>query len=193
MRRPTHYEALSLPRDATSEQVEKAYRFFAAMYEDAALATYSLLDTEQQADARSRIREAYEVLHDPAQRDLYDRSLEDGVPVAAGEERHPAAPLAGPKPPSPAPRPQPDLGLLPEPVTGASLRAAREERGVSLSEIAAYTKIGARFLEYIEADRHGDLPALVYIRGFVQEYARYLGLEPKRTAESYVKRVKPQP
>ena len=35
-----------------------------------------------------------------------------------------------------------------------------------------------RYLEYIEADRHALLPAPVYLRGFLQEYARATGLEP---------------
>lgn len=198
--RPTHYEALSLPRDATPEQVEKAYHFFAEMYEDTALATYSLLDAEQQRAARACIRQAYEVLHDPVQRDLYDRSLDEGVAAAAEEERlrptHPAAThTAAPRPVAPptrTPEPHHPVRFLPEPVTGESLRKAREERRISLKEIATSTKIGVRFLEYIEADRHGDLPAVVYIRGFVQEYARYLGLDPRSTAESYLKRVRTQ-
>lgn len=204
--RPTHYEALSLPRNATPEQVEKAYHFFAEMYEDAALATYSLLDVEQQRDARARIRQAYEVLRDPVQRDLYDRSLDDGIAAGAGEERpRPAhvsvahalaAQPGGPRsaaPPPRAPETHHPTRFLPEPVTGESLRKAREERRISLKEIATATKIGVRFLEYIEADRHADLPAVVYIRGFVHEYARCLGLDPRSTAESYMKRVKPQP
>jgi curved DNA-binding protein CbpA len=195
VRRPTHYETLSLPRDATPEQVERAYHFFAGMYEEAALATYSLLDTEQQRDARARIRQAYEVLHDPAQRDLYDRSLEEGTPLAAGERGPAAVPAPIPSPPAPPPRAEVQhvARFLAEPVTGASLRKAREERSITLQEIAASTKIGVRFLEYIESDRHSDLPAVVYIRGFVQEYARCLGLDPRSTAESYMKRVKPQP
>ena len=195
MRRPTHYETLSLPRDATPDQVERAYHFFAGMYEEAALATYSLLDTEQQRDARARIRQAYEVLHDPAQRDLYDRSLEEGTPLAAGERGPAAVPAPIPSPPAPPAKAEVQhvARFLAEPVTGASLRKAREERSITLQEIAASTKIGVRFLEYIESDRHSDLPAVVYIRGFVQEYARCLGLDPRSTAESYMKRVKPQP
>jgi flagellar biosynthesis protein FlhG len=195
VRRPTHYETLSLPRDATPDQVERAYHFFAGMYEEAALATYSLLDTEQQRDARARIRQAYEVLHDPAQRDLYDRSLEEGTPLAAGERGPAAVPAPIPSPPAPPAKAEVQhvARFLAEPVTGASLRKAREERSITLQEIAASTKIGVRFLEYIESDRHSDLPAVVYIRGFVQEYARCLGLDPRSTAESYMKRVKPQP
>jgi hypothetical protein len=200
MKRPTHYEALSLPRNATQEQVERAYHFFAEMYEEAALVTYSLLDTEEQRDVRARIRQAYEVLHDPAQRDLYDRSLDEGAPSAQGLERSqpppPSAVARVPLPPVlPPAKPEPPQAprFLPEPVTGASLRKLREERNISLGEIAAFTKVGVRFLEYIEADRHSDLPAVVYIRGFVQEYARFLGLDARSTADSYLRRVKLQP
>lgn len=113
---------------------------------------------------------------------------------------HPPVPPA-PAPHSPAPHPvhvasharQPDRAvplLLPEPVTGPTLRRFREERGVTLAEISARTKIGVRFLQYLEADRHSDLPALVYLKGFLAEYARCLGLDVKRTVDSYLSRVR---
>jgi cytoskeleton protein RodZ len=74
-------------------------------------------------------------------------------------------------------------------VTGADLKRVREARGVALKDIARASKIGVRFFEYIEADRHKDLPAVVYLRGFLQEYARAVGLDPQRTAGSYLARV----
>ena len=57
---------------------------------------------------------------------------------------------------------------------------------VRLEDIAATSKVGVRYLEYIEADRFDRLPAPVYLRGFVQEYARVIHLDPRRTAESYL-------
>jgi len=187
MSRDTHYDTLGLGRDASPEQVEKAYHFFAAMYDEAAVATYSLLDAEQQRGIRARIRQAYDVLRDPEERALYDRSLDAGPAVPEARPRPEPEPAQRPPQPTPAAA---GVRFLPEPVTGESLRRAREERGVTLHEIASSTKIGVRFLEYIEADRHGDLPAAVYIRGFVQEYARHLGLDPRRTADAYLKRVR---
>jgi curved DNA-binding protein CbpA len=190
MGRGNHYEALGLTPGATLEQIERAYQFFAAMYEEQAVATYSLLDPEEQREARARTRQAYEILKDEVQRQQYDALL-----AAAAS---PAAAVAPPTP-APVPRSAPARSeasiaprLLPEPVTGASLRKAREDLGIPLQHIAAATKIGVRFLEYIEGDRHSALPALVYLRGFLQEYARFLGLEPRRTADSYLKRL-PKP
>jgi flagellar biosynthesis protein FlhG len=196
-----HYAALGLARGATLEQVERAYHFFAAMYEDTAVAIYSLLEPEQMRDARARVRQAYEVLKDPAQRQQYDASLAESQAREPHPER-PAVAATGPRPifRAAAPRsltrpaaaagpPAPAARILSEPVTGECLRKVREERGVSLREIAGATKIGVRFLEYIEGDRHSELPALVYLRGFLQQYARLLGLDPRRTADSYILRL----
>lgn len=188
MRGGNHYETLGLTPRATLEQVEKAYQFFATMYEEQAVAMYSLLDPEEQREARARIRQAYEILKDEVRRRQYDAQLvAPGSPAVAAHE----------PPPAPLPRParieaQIAPRLLAEPVTGASLRKVREDLGIPLQHIAGATKIGVRFLEYIEADRHSHLPALVYLRGFVQEYARCLGLEPRRTADSYLKQL-PKP
>ena len=201
-----HYEVLGLARSATAEQLERAYQFLAALYEDTAVATYSLLEPEELRDARARVRLAYEILRDPIQRRQYDAGL---PPVEPHQERprqagpRPVFKMAAPRPapapaserrtPHPAPRPEGAAPvrprILPEPVTGESLRKAREERGVSLQDIATATKIGVRFLEYIESDRHTRLPAVVYLRGFVQQYSRFIGLDPQRTTDSYLARL----
>ena len=46
-----------------------------------------------------------------------------------------------------------------------------------------------RFFEYIEADRHADLPARVYLRSFLQEYAKAVGLDPIGVADAYIARL----
>ena len=68
----------------------------------------------------------------------------------------------------------------------------REARGLSLRHISAATKIGIRFLEYIEEDRFAFLPPPVYLRGFLQEYARLVGLEPRSLADAYMRRLPPR-
>jgi len=196
----THYEVLGLDPRASGERIERAYRFHVELYDDAALATYSLLDADETRAARTRIREAYDVLSDPARRRAYDLSLgvvpvDDAVERPAPSRPAPPAPVAAPAdaPADPQRPPQPARERLAGPVTGQVLREFREERGVGLHEIAAVSKVGVRFLEYIEQDRHSDLPAPVYLRGFLQEYARCLGLEPQATADAYLARVPRQP
>src|SRR3954453_23130497 len=68
---------------------------------------------------------------------------------------------------------------------GDELRREREIRGISLKEIADSTKISKRFLEAIERNDHRTLPAPVFTRGFVREYARYLGLSSEDMVNRY--------
>jgi hypothetical protein len=178
----THYQVLGIPHRADLQQVEKAYRYCLSLYDEGSVATYSLLDAGELKSARSRVQEAYEVLRDPARRHAYD--VASGITSAAA----PLLPFPGAPAPPPAPRaaePPP----LSEPVTGADLKRFREWRGVTLKDIASSSKVGIRFLQYIEEDRFAVLPAVVYLRGFLQEYARSVGLDPRRTAESYLSRL----
>src|SRR3954453_15120701 len=68
---------------------------------------------------------------------------------------------------------------------GEELRREREIRGISVKEIADATKISKRFLEAIERNDHRTLPAPVFTRGFVREYARYLGLNAEDMVNRY--------
>ncbi|HYH09790.1 MAG TPA: RodZ domain-containing protein [Thermoanaerobaculia bacterium] len=68
---------------------------------------------------------------------------------------------------------------------GEELRREREIRGISLKEIADATKISKRFLEAIERNDHTTLPAPVFTRGFVREYARYVGLNAEEMVNRY--------
>src|SRR5919107_6283128 len=70
-----YYEILGVTRDATPEQIKKAYRQLAMkLHPDVA--------TEADAgDKFKKVAEAYEVLQDPKKRDLYDRG---GDPLGGG-------------------------------------------------------------------------------------------------------------
>lgn len=71
-------------------------------------------------------------------------------------------------------------------VTGALLRKVRESAQASLEDVSDITKISKRYLAAVEADDYANLPATVYVRGFVSEYARALGLEAREVAKSYM-------
>jgi hypothetical protein len=173
----THYDVLAVPKGAPRDVVEAAYREGRALYDEASVATYSILDSEERRAVRARIDEAYRVLSDPILRGAYDREL--GLPPA-------------PTPPSPAAvaiAERSRVVVLPDPVTGADLKRFRESRGVPLSRIVADSKVGTRTFEDIENDRFDRLPAPVYVRGFIQEYARSVGLDPHATAASFLARL----
>jgi curved DNA-binding protein CbpA len=173
-----HYGALGLPPRASREQIERAYRFCREIYGAGSLATYSLLEPHEVEATRGRIDVAYQVLTDPALRRAYD----EGLGLAPCEANHSSFASTGPEPGS-------EPMALPDVITGAELRRQREMRAISLRQIANASKIGVRYLQYIEEDRFQYLPAPVYLRGFLSEYARVVGLDAHRVAESYIARL----
>jgi curved DNA-binding protein CbpA len=178
-----HYRVLGLPPEASRDQVERAYRFCLEMYGEGAIATYSLLETEEIEATRARVREAYQVLGDPARRREYD----EGRGLVSADS--PLLPFPPEGPAGVGGGGEPGRVELPDVITGADLKRIREARGIALRDIATQSKIGMRFLEYIEEDRLPYLPAPVYLRGFLQEYARVVGLDPARVVASYMGRL----
>ncbi|MFQ5349351.1 MAG: helix-turn-helix domain-containing protein, partial [Thermoanaerobaculia bacterium] len=80
-----------------------------------------------------------------------------------------------------------DVGAETEPIPfGGWLRRQRELRQVSLREIADVTKISIRYLEALEENRFDVLPAPVFAKGFLREYARYVGLDPDEVVNTYL-------
>lgn len=70
-----------------------------------------------------------------------------------------------------------ELGESAIPTVGERLRAAREEKGLSLEDIAAQTRIPQRHLESIENAEWDKLPAPTYTVGFAKSYAGTVGLD----------------
>ncbi|HEX6512762.1 MAG TPA: helix-turn-helix domain-containing protein [Chloroflexota bacterium] len=68
---------------------------------------------------------------------------------------------------------------------GTMLRSAREEKGVSLAQAEAATMIRRSYLQALEEDEHGGLPGAVYVKGFLRNYAQYLGLDPSHVLSVY--------
>jgi cytoskeletal protein RodZ len=69
---------------------------------------------------------------------------------------------------------------------GGWLRQQREIRNLTLREIADSTKIGMRYLEALETDRFERLPAPVFAKGFLRQYARYVGLDADEVVNFYL-------
>jgi cytoskeletal protein RodZ len=72
----------------------------------------------------------------------------------------------------------------PQPSTvGSELRLAREEKGLTLEDIAAQTRIPRRHLESLENSDWPRLPAPTYTTGFAKSYATAVGLDRTMIAE----------
>ncbi|GAC1693262.1 MAG: DUF4115 domain-containing protein [Candidatus Dormibacteraceae bacterium] len=62
---------------------------------------------------------------------------------------------------------------------GEILAAKRGERGLTIEQAAAATRIRAHYLSALESDELERLVAPVYAKGHLRTYTRYLGLDPE--------------
>ena len=62
---------------------------------------------------------------------------------------------------------------------GRALAAARQARGMTVTEVALRLKFSPRKIEALEADRYDALPGPTIVRGMIRGYAKLVGLDPK--------------
>ncbi len=86
-----------------------------------------------------------------------------------------------------------DAPLVVEPQSfGTWLRRQREVREIDLREIADSTKVSMSYLRAFEEDRFDVLPASVFAKGFLRQYARYVGLDPEEVVNFYLAARQPE-
>ncbi len=193
-----HYDLLEVPPTASFEDIRRANRRIRDIYGAESVAISGLYDPASLEAVHRRLDLAYTTLMDAAKRKDYDMELfPDGVPmpisptVALTPETPPQRPptkvddpatLAA-RPPMPAISPTTEF-------TGPILRQIREAIGIELREIAERSKIGMAYLSALEAEAFAKLPPAVYVRGFLVEYARALGLDSERVKQTYLARFR---
>lgn len=167
---PQDWEILGLEPGAVIEEVRRAYARRKALYGSDTLATYSLHDEPEREALLERLDDAY--------RTIVQAVKETPPAPAPAESGAQIEPPSGPAPPAHE-RP------------GAHLRHQRLTRRVSLHELASETKIRASLLDLLEGESYRDLPAPVYVRGFVIQCARALKLtDAESLAEAYLERMR---
>ena len=69
---------------------------------------------------------------------------------------------------------------------GARLREARENKGVSLRQIATTTRISMMSLEALERNDLSRLPGGIFTRAFIRAYAEEVGLDPEGLIQDFI-------
>lgn len=190
-----HYEVLEIPRDASHEEIARAHQLALATYAEDSLAGYSVFDAGDAAAMRERIETAFRVLSDADTRAAYDADLP--APVVDEDAVEMPPPLAPPSPAVPTPTLNEATAEI-EPVEafdeesdeydGARLRRSRLRAGLEIEGVAQVTKVNPTYLRFLEEERFEDLPARVYVRGFLMAFASCVGLDPTAVARSYLER-----
>jgi len=161
------WQVLGLEPGADPTRVRRSYLERKALYASESVASYNLLEDEERAALLRRIEEAYQ------------RIVGEPPPTTRAQDRSEnlPEPPAGPPPPVEA-----------EP--GAHLRHLRLSHGFLLTQVADDIKVRASLLEMIEHEQFESLPAPVYVRGFVIQYARLLRApDPENLASAYLAKM----
>jgi len=192
----SHYELLEVPPTASFEDIRRANRRIRDIYGAESVAISGLYDPASLEAVHRRLDLAYTTLMDAAKRKEYDLELfPDGVPMPVTPSLPADQPVSRPvvkvddAATVAARPPMPEISPVTE-FSGPLLRQIREAVGVELREIAERSKIGMAYLSALEGESFAKLPAAVYVRGFLVEYARALGLDSERVKQTYLARFR---
>jgi cytoskeleton protein RodZ len=76
---------------------------------------------------------------------------------------------------------------------GKYLRECRERSGLSVEAVSTGSRIAPRFVQALEGDQHADLPAPVYVRGFIRAYCEQVGADVEHAHRLYDAQAIPDP
>jgi curved DNA-binding protein CbpA len=181
----TYYEILEVSPTATAREIQRAYEHAKETFHADSMAVYSLFSEEEVEEIQKAIEEAFQVLMDETSRRSYDQSHfqtlgsqlpeRPSEPPGGSKEKKPSLSFTGLS-----------FNVEDGPYRGKALKQIREKMGIELQAISKETKINIKILESIEEEVSEKLPALVYLKGFLKNYAQSLGLNPQKVIEEYI-------
>jgi len=203
-----YYKLLDISPKASFEEVRSAYDQAMTIYSTDSIATYSLFTQKERERILSRLADAYKILTNSQLRREYNNSLiEEGElslqeigfssledsnidedkmrEVGIGSLIEKEEKTENDNQPSGE-----NLDLLGNltSITGKDIKMLRIAREISLEEIYRKTNIPKKTLENIEREHFEELPALVYLKGFLRTYAKILNVNQTQMVDGYVKR-----
>lgn len=167
------------------QQIEEAYR---TLSREQSRNEYDQFLFGQEEDGE----EAADRQQNPAEDEQFQTRAEQSWEEQMTEEPL-ESPSPGARPSNAGPELQMPDKLEPPPAeisafTGPVLQELRVKKDLTIKDVAGLTNVSTRYLEYIEEEDFPRLPARVYLRGYLDLYARALGYEPDRMVGDYLSR-----
>jgi len=192
--RENYYDILKVDTAATTSEIVAAYHKAKSAFAKGSVATYSLFSDADIDSVMSKIEEAYQVLTNSDKRRNYDRILagdfaEEAPLLSPLERQEKARDSSTPNLSEEAEQARAKIDSTPiefETLTGAALQKIRELRKLSMEDVCRITKIPSKSVKAIEADDFENLPARVYVQGFVKNLAQIYQLDPQKAMTTYL-------
>ena len=201
--RQNYYEILDIPENATQQEIHSAYEKAKSTYSAENSALSSVFSSDEASELRKLIEEAYQVLRNNDYRNVYEKRMlantfaqsdltATAIKSASEElfeetaELLPAAPVEI----SEAPVRDEEFELemfAKKEWTGDDLKKVREYRKLSFDELTDITKVNPWYIAALEKMDPSNLPVEVFVRGYVLQVAKALGLKEKTVTDSYMR------
>lgn len=195
----TYYDLLKVDPRASVAEIVSAYHAAKNAFAKDSLATYSLFSDTEVRDILSKLEEAYLTLSNLERRADYDRRLTEPLsnigkgPVTPSLEVTTSIPEPTLEMAPSEPEPQAPTVPLEEKTpsnldecSGSFLKDLRVQRGLSVEDVCRITKIPSKAVKAIEQDDFKNLPARVYIQGFIKNLAVLYKVDAIATAKAYL-------
>ena len=199
------YELLGIEFDASSFEINRAYKENYQLYHEDSLISYSLFSREERKEILAKLDEAFSTLVDEQKRSRYDQSLIECGILKEGTKSQNGRRTIGLISDSDHSRKNTILAIRGEleaivssnaviqeilthdVLRGKDLKRIREELGVSLETVTEMTKIRTIFLRAIEEDEHKKAPSGMFLKSYVKAYVQSIGLDADSVASRYLK------
>lgn len=196
-----YYDILEVSPHCAQHEVTSAYEKAKSTYSGENPAIYTIFSENEARDLLKLVEEAYAVLGNKTLRALYDEKLgQSGVHSSdlSYESLKTQSKTQMPEPPkSPFAKieyktdPQIEEEIKNQTdFTGGFLKRVREYKNIPLERMSEITKISAYYISSIENMEPKHLPAAVFVRGYVSQISKVLGLDEKKASETYMKHFK---
>jgi flagellar biosynthesis protein FlhG len=166
-------EILEVSPDASMGEIKRAYLYLKDLYSVDSIASMALDDEFSASDKKEILREVEKAFHTLMALVKQERDFSDsggGTPV---DNESVAETISG-------------IDVF----DGPALKQIRKKMGVALDDIAIATRIQVQYLTSLEDENFDGLPAEVYMRGFVFNYAEFLDLDVQRVVGDYMARYR---
>lgn len=189
IKQQNYYELLDIPSNADQETIIEAYKKARAIYNPNSPALYTVFDKDEAEELLKMIDEAYNILSNQFKRQEYDKKFRPTAKPALTvvAEAQPEQKEFSTIQSNFNVNPEIEDKIKSETVfTGQRLQQIRLYKNMTIDQIAEATKISRTFLNAIESQNYEVLPAPVFLRGFLVQYGKILGLDGNKVARSYL-------
>lgn len=199
--RYNYYDILEIGPHSPQHEVTSAYERAKSTYSGENPAIYTIFSDDEARNLLRLVEEAYSVLGNKTLRALYDEKIGQSGVRREDLSFESLKTESRTQFPSMKKTVSEKIEYTIDPVLekkfaeeencdGNFLKQVREYKKIQLERLSEITKISAYYINSVEKMDPKNLPAAVFVRGYVAQICKVLGLDEKRVCDSYMKTFK---